>query len=78
MKDTFYIINKYGTYITDFRIDYLDTNGGTNFYSIIPYGHSNNEYYFYIITKIKNDINNNIIIARKYKYDSNINSVELK
>ena len=77
MKDTFYIINKYGTYITDFRIDYLDTNGGTNFYSIIPYGHSNNEYYFYIITKIKNDINNNIIIARKYKYDSNNNSVEL-
>ena len=68
IKNTLYIIDKYGNFIID--ADDIPDNfvsNEKNFYSIIPYGHLENEYYFYIITKTSKYA----IEGRKYIYYSN-------
>ena len=47
IKNNIYYISKEGKYLTELSIDYMETG---NSYPIIPYGHSDNEYYFFIIS----------------------------
>ena len=62
-----YVISKRGEFLCHFTIDYSKTRVGNQ---IIPYGHSDNSYYFVIMT-----LENSNIHIRKYKYDSTINKV---
>ena len=65
-KNETHIISKNGKYLTQYTLDYIKDQ----FYPIIPYGHSNNEYYYSIIS-----IEGGELLFRKYIYNSENNSV---
>ena len=64
------MVSKKGKYLNETYIDYIK-NINRFSYSIIPYGFSENEYYFAIITKEGSNI-----ICKKYKYISNENRID--
>jgi hypothetical protein len=71
VKDELYVLSKSGTYLNHITVDFVIREFT---YRIVPYGKNNNEYYFAIF--FPNDIDQ-IIIIKKYKYNSATNSINL-
>ena len=62
-----YIVSKNGIFLTEYKLDFMYKGAS---FPIIPYGHSGNEYYYLIVSKVEKRI-----IFRKYIYNSSLNSV---
>ena len=67
IKNNIYLISKNGIFLTELSIDYMSKEYT---YPIVPYGYSDNEYYFLIIST-----DTNSFIFRKYIYNSSSNTI---
>ena len=69
ISDRLYLLSKRGEMLKNTTVDYIKLG---QYYNIIPYGHSFNEYYFVIIYLEKSTME---IVIRKYTYNSSDNEI---
>ena len=67
IQNNIYLISKNGIFLTELSIDYMNQEYT---YPIVPYGYSDNEYYFLIISTDEKNF-----IFRKYIYNSSSNTI---
>ena len=67
IKNITFIVSKTGDYLTEYTLDYMRNKSS---YPIIPYGHSETQYYYFIIT-----VEDNVVKFRKYIYNSYSNNI---
>ena len=70
VRSNLYIISKDGTFLTTYSSVNNIKNSNKEFHPILPYDHSENDYYFILLSKP-----NNNIVYQKYKYNSVDNSI---
>ena len=67
-KDIFYFFSAFGEYLQKYSIS---LNIDREFHSIVPYGHMNNDYYFYSIYTSSNSV-----YYKKYNYNCILNAIQ--